>query len=206
MSATAKNLSDTSKIEFAVEGRYPGGRLYSDTMRARTAIEAMTQTLARQRYSVDGGDITVQRVIDTRTLEAPLQGEFSAALSLLSENEAMDAVVAKALTLLPVTLVPSGTAKANHSPEYRLRVYAEYFDLLLRTRSGWFDGIQPGHADDGHLLQFEDKRGVRSTFSPALALAELAEFILEQQVHLPALQVREFALLAGRVVNEAAFA
>lgn len=202
MTITAHNNTIISGVRtLIVEGGYPNGERYSDTVQASTTFEAMICVLADRRYSDDGGDLAISAVRDVATGAALDHDLIPAEIRLLTEVEAITQVIDTATAVLQ-----SGKYNSER-PSCELRAYAEYFGLVLGEAPFAFDGLTvgPGATSREDLtLEYEDMAGDQYVFAPADALLELARIALQQEQSVAAIQVRQLALMAPGSVSIAA--
>jgi len=204
MTIATQNQNTTTQARvraLIVDGIYPSGDVFSDTVQAGSSFEAMIRVLADRRYSDDGGDLSISSVFDADTgdiVDGPL---LSAQSALLSEAEAIEQVLEQ------VTSILSSASFDTDAGRGALGAYMEYFGLVLAEAPFAFEAISKGAGEmsrEDMTLEYEDFQGVVHEFEPAVALLALAEVALQREVNTAALQVKTLATVARSTFNLAA--
>jgi hypothetical protein len=188
-----------SASPLTVVGFYPSGDGFEGTVCAQTASEAKIRVLASQRYSDDGGDLSIACVMD-ETGHVIDDVPCSADVALLTNQEAVGALLDQASSVI---LQHGGhPLAADGSDCTLLRGYIEFLECVLLAAPQVFDDLSSLDLDgsidvDEMLVEFETSSGVVVDIQPSVALAAIADLVLFGTFSSDALQVRELASIAG---------
>lgn len=201
IATTQKNTTSIGVRSFIVQGSYPRGENYSETVHAVSAFEAMILVLAGRRHAEDGGDLSITAVLDASTGRAIDAVLLSSADDLLTEAEAIEQVLDQVSTVSPTAIRHAGVSASS------LQAFAEYFGLVMSADCDAFCGLTRGGVDqpkDDMTLEYEDIQGAVHQFEPAVAMLALADAAYHDGAVAAALQVNMLATVARRAFNRAA--
>lgn len=156
---------------FQVEGYFPSGAEYQETVLAEHCAAALVQVVSRLRYTDDGGELAVSSV---QLLAAGADGAHLDVrqVQLTSESEALE--------MLVLSLRAQFSARGNLDSGTNAAL--ELFELLLADAPDALDGITAsteGYGEDDLTLSFFDTLDNEHRLVPGQALSELAKLSLD---------------------------
>lgn len=171
-----------------VVGFFPSGEGFSDSVSARSPVEAKIRVLADCRYSGEGGDLAISCIIDDATGSAVEVGKSFEGVSLLTEHDAIEEVLQR--------IIMAGAPDS-------LAAYIEFFELLLDEAPGVFCDLAGRSADanEDRSVEFEDAMGESHVFVPSDALLKLADADLSHGFSVAATQLKLMVTRAGAALD-----